>query len=294
MVSKLGVFMNRRMMIAIAVLVLSSVGISGAASDKEKDQLKLAVDDLKAEITILERQVRSMQESMDRNSGQLSALIIQISDNVSAIRQAQGRVAESAAATVNEVNTFGERLGSTNQKMDRLSQTLAELKKLVQDMPKTPAFPEVNPGNPDMLFAAAYADYSRGNYALAISEFNTYVESYPSSEMADNAQYWIGECYFSKGDMARAIDEFDKVSTNFPKGDKVPGARYKKGKALQKLGRNDDAVIEFKALIKLFPKSNEAALAKQEPGALTSEGPEPAESGGRPVKAGSRRPSGKG
>ncbi|PYP86255.1 MAG: tol-pal system protein YbgF [Blastocatellia bacterium AA13] len=283
--------MNRRVTISAAIILLSFSCVSWAANDKEKDQLKLAIDDLKSEITILERQVRSMQESLDRNSGQMSALIIQISDNVSAIRQAQGRVAESAASTAGEVNTFGERLGSTNQKMDRLSETVAELKKLVQNMPKLPAFPEVNPGNPDMLFAAAYADYSRGNYDLAISEFNTYVESYPSSEMADNAQYWIGECYFGKGDMERAAAEFDKVINNFQKGDKVPGAHYKKAKALQRLGKNDEALAEFKALIKQFPKSNEAALAKQEPIVQTSELSEPVEPHGRPVKGGTRKPN---
>jgi tol-pal system protein YbgF len=147
-----------------------------------------------------------------------------------------------------------------------VSEQLAELKKLVENLPKLPAFTEITPGNPDQLFAAGYADYSRGNYDLAISEFRQYVETYPSSEMADNAQYWIGEALFAKKEYNEAFVEFDKVITNFSRGDKVPAARFKKGMTLLALGQEEAARAEFLALRKLFPKSNEAALALQQLG----------------------------
>jgi tol-pal system protein YbgF len=234
---------------------------------KDRDvQLKLAFDELKNEVVILGRQVRAMQETLDRNSGQMNALITQIVDNVTAIRQAQGRVAEGSLSAINEVNGIGERIGATNQRIDRLSEQVAELKKLVENLPKLPTMTQITPGNPDQLFAAAYGDYSRGNYDLSISEFRQYVETYPSSEMADNAQYWIGEALFAKRQLNEAILEFDKVSQLFPKGDKVPGARFKKAMAYAELGQQDAARAEFTALIKLYPKSNEAALARQQLG----------------------------
>ncbi|MBI3651625.1 MAG: tol-pal system protein YbgF [Acidobacteria bacterium] len=254
---------------ALALLLLFSVNARGAGDQKDKEaaaQLKIALDDLKAEVIVLERQVRSMQESMDRNSGQLTALITQIVDNVNAIRQGQSRVAEGASSALSEVSGLGERLSATNTRIDKLSEQLAELKKLVENLPKLPTFTQITPGNPDQLFAAAYGDYSRGNYDLAISEFRQYVETYPTSEMADNAQYWIGEAWFAKGKYAEAIAEFDKVITLFAKGDKVPAARLKKGLALSEMGQKDLARLEFQALIKLYPKSNEAALAKQQLG----------------------------
>jgi tol-pal system protein YbgF len=238
--------------------------VPGGGSDKEKEQLKLALDELKNEIVVLSRQIRSLQESMDRNSGQMSTLITQIGDNVSAIRQGQGRVADSASSTVREVSAIGERLSGTNQKVEQLSGQLEQLRKLVENLPKLPAFTEITPGNPDQLFAAAIGDYYRGNYDLAISEFRQYVETYPSSEMADNAQYWIGESLFAKEQYAEAATEFDKVVQTFPKGDKVPGARFKKGVALIKAGQAEAAKVEFQNIIKLFPRSNEAFLARQQ------------------------------
>ncbi|HSE96629.1 MAG TPA: tol-pal system protein YbgF [Blastocatellia bacterium] len=254
---------------AIAIFALLFSSTPGISVQKDKDvyaQMKISFDELKNEVVVLERQVRSMQEAQDRNSGQLNALITQIIDNVSAIRQAQSRVAEGSMSAISEVGGIGERLAATNQRIDRLSEQLAEVKKLVENLPKLPTFTQITPGNPDQLFAAAYGDYSRGNYDLALSEFRQYVETYPTSEMADNAQYWIGEVYFSKRQFNEAIAEFDKVSALFPKGDKVPAARFKKGLALVELGQADAARAEFLAIIRLYPRSNEATLARQQLG----------------------------
>ena len=251
---------------AFLVLVfLATIDRGGLADQKDRDaQLKIALDELKAEVIVLERQVRSMQESSDKNSGQLNALITQLVDNVNAIRQAQSRSNESSSSAIQSVSGLSEQIGSTNQRLDRMSEQLAQLKKLIENLPKLPAFTEITPGNPDQLFAAAYSDYSRGNYDLAISEFRQYVETYPTSEMADNAQYWIGECYYGKKKFNEAIAEFDKVSEKFPKGDKVPAARFKKGMALIELGQTDAARAEFSAIIRLYRNSNEAVLAKQQ------------------------------
>ncbi|HEY7912193.1 MAG TPA: tol-pal system protein YbgF [Blastocatellia bacterium] len=260
---------STRIFLAIVFSMLAglSPGNRGLANDRERDaQLKLALDELKNEVVILSRQVRTMQESLDRNSGQMTALINQIADNVAAVRQAQSRVAEGSMSAITEVNGLGERMGATNQRIDRLSEQVAELKKLVENLPKLPTFTQITPGNPDQLFAAAYGDYSRGNYDLAISEFRQYVETYPASEMADNAQYWIGEALFAKRQFEDAIAEFDKVVTGYSKGDKVPAARLKKGLALLELGQADAAKTEFQTILKSFPRSNEAALARQQLG----------------------------
>src|SRR5712691_4478273 len=199
----------------LALVLVSSTAGSGVADQKDA-QVKLALDELKAEVIVLERQVRTMQETMDKNSGQLNTLVTQIVDNVSAIRQAQSRIAEGSSSAIQSVSGLSEQLSSTNQRIDRWSEQLAQVRKLVENLPKLPTFTQITPGNPDQLFAAAYGDYSRGNYDLAISEFRQYVETYPTSEMADNAQYWIGECYYGKKQLNQAIAEFNKVVLLFP------------------------------------------------------------------------------
>jgi len=256
--------------IAIVILLAAMmVPATAAPSGDQKDrdaQIKLALDELKNEVVVLGRQVRDMQASMDRSGGQMNALINQIVDNVNAIRQAQSRVAEGSVSAINQANSLGEQLSATNQRIERLSEQMAELKRLVENLPKLPTMTQITPGNPDQLFAAAYGDYSRGNYDLAISEFRQYVETYPTSEMADNAQYWIGEAFYAKKQLGEAIAEFDKVINIFSKGDKVPAARLKKGMALMDQGQTEAARAEFQAIIKWHPRSNEAQLARQQLG----------------------------
>lgn len=256
--------------IAFALILTAVAANSFAASaDNQKDrdaQIKLALDELKNEVVVLERQVRDMQASLDRNSGQMNALINQIVDNVNAIRQAQSRVVEGSTSAITQTNNLGEQLSATNQRIERLSGQMAELKRMIENLPKLPTMTQITPGNPDQLFAAAYGDYSRGNYDLAISEFRQYVETYPSSEMADNAQYWIGESLYAKKQLNEAIAEFDKVISIFAKGDKVPAARFKKGLILIELGQQEAGRAELLNLIKLFSRSNEAQLARQQLG----------------------------
>src|SRR2546428_806578 len=103
---------------ALALVLVSSAAGRGLADQKDA-QLKLALDELKAEVIVLERQVRSMQEAMDKNSGQLNTLITQIADKVNAISQAQSRVADSSGTALQSVSGLSEQLGSTNQRIDR-------------------------------------------------------------------------------------------------------------------------------------------------------------------------------
>src|SRR5262249_25599028 len=58
-----------------------------------------------------------------------------------------------------------------------------------------PAAPAAPAPSPRELYSQAYADYARGNYDLSIQEYKEYLRLYPSTDLSDNAQYWIGECY---------------------------------------------------------------------------------------------------
>ena len=46
---------------------------------------------------------------------------------------------------------------------------------------------------PEAVYKNALADYARGDYDLAISGFRGYITSFPKSDMADDAQVFIGK-----------------------------------------------------------------------------------------------------
>ena len=97
------------------------------------------------------------------------------------------------------------------------------------------------PGSPTRLYDMAWADYTAGSYDLAIEGFTSYVRSFPRSEFADNAQYYIGESYFQRGRLAEAVEAFDRVISTYPQSDVVGQAYYKRGLSYERLNQPDRA-----------------------------------------------------
>ncbi|MEZ4655791.1 MAG: tol-pal system protein YbgF [Candidatus Eisenbacteria bacterium] len=112
------------------------------------------------------------------------------------------------------------------------------------------------------VYEQAYLDLTRGNYSLAILGFGEYLRRAETSDLADNAQYWIGECYYAQGDYRQAVVEFQKVVDRYPNADKVAGALLKIGFSEIRLGDKDDARTALSEVIQRFPNGEEAKLAR--------------------------------
>ncbi len=112
------------------------------------------------------------------------------------------------------------------------------------------------------LYDAAYRDWSRGNYQLAVAGFEDLLKYYPQSDRADNAQFYIGESYFALGDLDRAIQEYLKVRDLYPDGNKRPAATLKLGYAFLRKGDSATARKYFETVMREYPDSPEARLAK--------------------------------
>ncbi len=117
--------------------------------------------------------------------------------------------------------------------------------------------------DPLQLYQAAYLDYTKGNYELALMGFKDYLSSFPDGEFAGNAQYWIGESLYSLGQYKEALIEFEKVLGSYPDSPKAPGAMLKKGFCFEALGRADDAKAAYEKVIGAYPSSEAARLAAE-------------------------------
>ena len=128
------------------------------------------------------------------------------------------------------------------------------------------------------LYQTAYIDFTRGHYNLAAAAFREYIRLYPTTALAEKAQFWIGESHFSlarahqaKGEadrtvqeLERAVQEFRKVVITYPRGDRVPAALYKEALALGELGQIPLAEARLQFLIDQFPSTEEAAQARDQ------------------------------
>jgi len=96
----------------------------------------------------------------------------------------------------------------------------------------------------------------------AIESFRKLIGEDRGHDLSDNAQYWIGECYYSMKQYQRAIAEFEKVST-FANTDKGDDAQFKIGLCYKQLGNLDRFRIEMQKLIDLYPQSEFVPNATQ-------------------------------
>src|SRR5215472_2074909 len=150
---------------------------------------------------------------------------------------------------------------------------------------RTTPLPAPTPGPPrssnepgaEESYKAAYSDFTKGNYTLAVAEFREFVRRYPDSPKVDSAQYWICECYFNMGRAAasagqpersrealeRSVQEFRKVFVNYPNGSQVPTALYKEALALVELKQPKVAQARLQYIVDNFPQSEEAPLARE-------------------------------
>jgi tol-pal system protein YbgF len=115
---------------------------------------------------------------------------------------------------------------------------------------------------PSEVYRQAKSDYDKGNFDLALAGFQNYIVQFPGASQADNAQYWVGECYYALKDYTKAIDAFAKVIKSFPKSVKVPGAKLKIGLAYWNEKNPAKAKEYFHKVIKEHPGTNEAEIAK--------------------------------
>jgi len=119
-------------------------------------------------------------------------------------------------------------------------------------------------GIPDRekAYNEAYEAFKTGKYAGARNLFEKFLSAYGKSEYGDNAQFWIGECYYFEKDYERAILEYEKVITNYPKGNKVANALLKQGLAFLELGDKNSSRLLLERVILEHPNTSPARIAK--------------------------------
>ncbi len=127
---------------------------------------------------------------------------------------------------------------------------------------RRPTAPDPTLENARAQYEAAYHEVTIGNLSEAIQRFETFLRRHPAHELADNAIYWIGECYYAEGDFNRAVEAFVRLMDTYPSADKVPAARLKLGFSFIELDDLDAARRYLESVISTYPDSEEAVLAR--------------------------------
>jgi tol-pal system protein YbgF len=110
-------------------------------------------------------------------------------------------------------------------------------------------------------YVQAFEALKSSNYAASIAGFKQYLASYPTSDLADNAQYWLGEAYYVTRDYDNAEVAFRAVGERWPNSRKAPDALVKLGFTQFELKHFSQARATLTLVTQRYPDTEAARLA---------------------------------
>lgn len=229
---------------------------------REHDSLGIQVADLSRSIAAMDSILRRQEETIRRTGADLGTEMATLSSRTTSL---EGKVIETGSRLSRlglKVDTSyiygGSRPPEQSPKADSLSS------------PTVPTKGVIAMQDPKRLYDAAYQDLTEKNYDLAIAEFSQYIAMYPTTDLWDNAQYWLGECYYTQRKYPEARKVFEKLISSCPDSDKLAAARLKIGYSFAEENDRAGAIRQLRALIQSHPKSGEAEKAAQKIKELTA------------------------
>jgi tol-pal system protein YbgF len=112
-------------------------------------------------------------------------------------------------------------------------------------------------------YQAAFGLLKDSQYDRAITAFQKFLAAYPTSQLADNAQYWLGEAYYVNKSFPEAQAAFQRVVDKYPQSRKRPDALLKIGYCQYELKAWDQAKGTLTQVATQFADTPSGHLAQQ-------------------------------
>ncbi len=246
---------------------LAAMSVLACTSSQELVKLRMQLQNLHVEVLQLQKEGPTKDEVAEMTQA-ISAQIAELSRSEGTSQAKLDDLAQRLAALETKLEDTNFRLAQLGQQIAAATEELQAVRRATEMARRSspplppPSAAAPNPADPQALYDTAYNDYVRGNYDLAILSFQEYLESYPMTEVADNAAYWIGECYFRQGNHKKAIAAFDTVLAAYENSDRRPSAILRKGYAYFELGQRAQGVVQLQNVACEHAGTDEAHLAR--------------------------------
>ena len=123
--------------------------------------------------------------------------------------------------------------------------------------------PPILAGSDQDNYQLAFDLLKNGRYVESAEAFEQFLAVFPSSPLADNAQYWLAETYYVQRQFTTALPTFQLVIDDYPNSTKLADALLKIGFCNYELQQWDDARNALSRVAREFPDTTAARLASQ-------------------------------
>jgi len=244
-----------------AAMVLALAGC--ASTPPEEDPVQIKLNDIDTRLTRIERVVQN--QSLLDLSNQLESLRADI------------------RGMHNDVDELNHNLDSLHkQQRDMYTDLDQRMKALeargggapapaaVAGSASAPSAGSVPPTDTS-VYQKAFGLLKDGQYDRAAQAFKDFLFNYPSSSLADNAQYWLGEAYYVNRSYPEAQSAFQRVVDKYPQSQKIPDALLKIGYCRYEMKLFDAAKAVLEQVVKQYSDAPAAKLAQERLDKMASE-----------------------
>lgn len=257
------------MSLARSLLTVTSACLllSGCAvTPPNEDPVLIKLDNLERRLEALERVLAN---------GSLVDLTLQMDDLERRTAELQGRTEQLEYQTEGNVDrqrTLYADLDDRIQALEGSVQRAVSAVNVLDGGQLAPGELPVPGGSDRNNYQAAFELLKEQRYEQAAMAFQQFLVTFPDSELADNAQYWLAESHYVTDEFADALEQFSVVINRHPRSRKVPDALLKMGYCNYELERWDAAKTALQRVQSDFPDTTAARLAEQRLQRMSDEG----------------------
>jgi tol-pal system protein YbgF len=227
------------------------------------EQSNDTVSKLNSTMNSLQKSVQDVQANSGARLDTMSTQVQGLSDNLEEIKSRLGKLNQQLVDLQNNVQNIEAKMSGSGAPASTApgANTSAPV-----SAPSTTGGTGGASSGPapsaDTLYSNGLRDITSGKYDLARSEFQDYLRYYSDTDLASNAQFYLGEIAYSQKNYEQAVGEYDKVLNNYPKSFKLAPARLKRAMALIEMGQKASGIRELREVVKRFPGTEEERRAR--------------------------------
>jgi len=223
-----------------------------------------SVGKLNGTISAMQKSVQDVQANSGARLDTMSTQVQGLSDNLEEIKSRLGKLNQQLVDLQNTVQSLDAKISGTAPApaATPTSGNYSAPPATGAPIAGTAAVPPGGAPSADTLYSNGLRDITSGKYDLARQEFQDYLKYYSDTDLASNAQFYLGEIAYSQHNYDQAVQEYDRVLTNYPKSFKLAPAHLKKGMAQLELGQKTAGVKELREVVKRYPGTEEERRAR--------------------------------
>jgi tol-pal system protein YbgF len=249
-----------RLLLGAPIVALMLAGCASAPPPAQ-DPVLLRLTDMEARLIRMERVIEN--QSLIELANQLDQLQAQT-------QELRGQIETLRFESENAGNRQRQLYLDVDQRLQMIEQSQARLLEppvAVVDPAEVPAEPVIErpalSGSDQDNYQAAFDMLRNGQYMQSAEAFRNFLLVFPSSPLADNAQYWLAETYYVQRQFTTALPAFQLVVESYPNSIKMPDALLKIGFCNYELQQWPAARAALEQVVREFPDTTAARLATQ-------------------------------